>query len=212
MNHLFYLIGKSASGKDTIYEELLNMPQLKLRPLVTYTTRPIRAKEQDGVDYHFADTCRLEQLQRAGKVIELRVYQTVHGPWAYFTVDDGTLDADSPVPDMGAAEQKSRFDILAIGTLESYLKIRQYYGEARVIPLYVEVDDGIRLERALKRERKPGNHRYEEMCRRFLADQRDFSEKNLENAGISRRFSNDEERGTCVGEIASFIRRIQSEG
>ena len=39
-----------------------------------------------------------------------------------------------------------------------------------MVPLYVEVDDGLRLSRALERERKQTEPKYAEMCRRFLAD------------------------------------------
>ena len=98
------------------------------------------------------------------------------------------------------------------GTLQSYVRLRDYFGEKQVIPLYIQVDDGLRLERALKRERKPGNRRYEEMCRRFLADQADFSEENLRGAGIGRRFQNDEDRSICIAEIAAYIRSYQAEG
>ncbi len=196
MKHLFYLMGKSASGKDTLYEALLEDPALGLKPLIPWTTRPIRAKEADGVDYHFTDEAGLRELVRQGCVIEQRTYQTEHGPWTYFTVDN----------------QDSRTgDRLGIGTLESFRKIRDYYPPGYVVPLYIEVEDGLRLERALKRERKPGNHRYEEMCRRFLADQKDFSMENLQAAGIERRFRNDEDRLQCVSELTEYIRRIQTE-
>ena len=186
-------MGKSASGKDTIYESLLSDASLHLSPQIPWTTRPIRAKEKEGVEYHFTDAAGLKALEEAGRVIEQRTYQTKHGPWTYFTVDEG---------DMGG-------DLLGIGTLESYLRLRSYYGKERVIPVYVEVDDGIRLGRALKREGKPGNHKYEEMCRRFLADQRDFSEENLSRAGITRRFINNGDRADCIREITQFIHSIQ---
>ena len=52
------------------------------------------------------------------------------------------------------------------------------------------VEDGERLSRALNREREQENPRYEEMCRRFIADQSDFSEENILNAGIEKRFQN----------------------
>ena len=195
MKHLFYLIGKSASGKDAIYEHLLKDASLALKPLVPWTTRPIRAKEQDGVEYHFTDEAGLVELERQGRVIEKRTYLTEHGPWTYFTVDDtDCLTADR----------------IGIGTLESFRKMRDYYPPGYVVPIYVEVEDGIRLARALKRERKPGNHRYEEMCRRFLADQKDFSEENLKNAGIQIRFRNDKDREICFSEIASYIRAVQT--
>ena len=50
MGKIFYVMGKSASGKDTIYKELRErIPELKT--VVLYTTRPIRAGETNGVEY-----------------------------------------------------------------------------------------------------------------------------------------------------------------
>ena len=47
VHHLYYLMGKSASGKDTVYKRLLErFPALK--PLILHTTRPQRDKEQNG--------------------------------------------------------------------------------------------------------------------------------------------------------------------
>ena len=195
MKHLFYLIGKSASGKNAVYEALLEEPDLALQPLVPWTTRPIRAKELEGVEYHFTDEDGLRSLERQGRVIEKRTYLTEHGPWTYFTVDDGA---------------HAHSDRIGIGTLESFLKMRDFYPRGYVVPIYIEVEDGIRLERALKRERKPGNHRYEEMCRRFLADQKDFSEENLLAAGIERRFRNEADREEFFAEVAAYIRGIQT--
>lgn len=196
MKHLFYLMGKSASGKNSVYEYLLEDETLALEPLVPWTTRPIRAKEQEGVEYHFTDEDGLRALEEQGRVIEKRTYQTEHGPWTYFTVDD---------------EESLSRDRIGIGTLESFLKMRDYYPQGYVVPIYIEVEDGIRLARALKREKKPGNHRYEEMCRRFLADQKDFSEKNLHAAGIEKRFKNEVNREECFKEVAAYIRAIQTE-
>ena len=68
-------------------------------------------------------------------------------------------------------------DCLITGVLESYVSTRDYFGNDKVIPIYVEVEDGERLTRALNREKKPGNHKYAEMCRRFLSDNEDFSER-----------------------------------
>ncbi|MDO4522989.1 MAG: guanylate kinase [Eubacteriales bacterium] len=196
MGKLFYIMGKSSSGKDTIYKELSGKEELGLREVVMYTTRPIREKEVDGKEYYFVDDATAARLEAEGRVIEMRAYQTMHGIWKYFTVDDGHIDLEHA-------------DYLAIGTLESYRKIRRYYGEERVIPIYIEVDDGLRLERALKRERKPQNQKYEEMCRRFLADAQDYAEENLRGAGITRRFSNDDDRSICMAEVEEFIRSYQ---
>ena len=175
MSKIFYLMGKSASGKDTIYKKVKEqLPELKT--IVIYTTRPIREGEQNGREYHFVDDDKLKELQEAGKVIELREYNTVHGIWKYFTADDGQFDGDD--------------NYLAIGTLESYVQLRDYFGQERLVPIYVEVEDGLRLERALARERMQATPKYEEMCRRFLADAADFSVENLKEAGITRKFTN----------------------
>lgn len=197
MGNVFYIMGKSSSGKDTIYEELLTREELGLHPLVIYTTRPIRAKETDGVEYHFTDEEGLQRFLQAGKVIELREYHTMHGIWKYFTVDDEHIALD-------------RKDYLAIGVPDSYRKLSEYYGEEHIVPIYVQVEDGLRLERALKRERKQQQPKYEEMCRRFLADQQDFSEERLAAAGITKRFQNDMDREICMEEIAQYIQSIQS--
>ncbi len=191
--HLFYLMGKSASGKDHIYEQLLDHKDLNLKPIVPWTTRPMREGEQDGVEYHFTDEAGLEKLQQAGKVIELRTYETVHGPWNYFTVDDEHIDLEHQ-------------SYLAIGTLESYVKIRDYYGQEKVVPLFIEVEDGIRLERALKREHKQDPPKYAEMCRRFLADSEDFAADKLEAAGVHKLYHNEGELEDCINELVDAIR------
>ena len=183
-------MGKSASGKDTIYKKIKEqLPEL--RTIVIYTTRPIREGEQEGVEYHFVDEEKLQEFQRDGKVIELREYNTVHGIWKYFTVNDGQFDADE--------------NYIAIGTLESYKGMRNHLGEEKLVPIYIEVEDGLRLERALARERRQKEPKYEELCRRFLADAADFSKEKLEEAGITRKFFN-VDMDKCIGEIVLGIR------
>ena len=92
MGRIFYIMGKSSCGKDTIYRQLLGEGEFSFRTLVPYTTRPIRSGETDGKDYIFTDEKQLKRLSGQGRVIELRSYHTVHGIWNYFTVDDGQVD------------------------------------------------------------------------------------------------------------------------
>ena len=178
MSKIFYLMGKSASGKDTLFKKIKEtMPELK--EVCIYTTRPIREGEKNGREYFFTDEEGLREWQQKGKVIELRQYDTIHGIWNYFTVDDGQFDVEGE-------------DLLMIGTLESYQKMQSYFGKEKMVPLYIEVDDGERLDRALQRERRQDHPKYKEMCRRFLADAEDFSEEKLKEAGITYRFLNDD--------------------
>lgn len=186
MGKIFYLMGKSASGKDTIYKRLLEeCPEFDT--IILYVTRPMRVGERDGVEYHFTTEEKLEAFRASGKVIEQRTYQTVAGPWTYATVDDGQIDL-------------SQRDYLAIGTLESYCQIRAYFGAEAVVPLYITVDDGVRLERALLRERQQSFPNYAELCRRYLADEYDFSPEKLREAGILSEYRNDDLEA-CVAMI-----------
>ena len=192
MGRIFYLCGKSSSGKDTIFKELMKKDTLGLRTIVPYTTRPVRAGEQNGTEYFFTDEEGFRKLSSEGKIIEHREYHTIHGLWRYFTVDDGQIDLK-----LG--------DYIVIGTLEGYLKMRDYFGEGVLCPILIELDDGERLQRALDRERQQEKPRYEEMCRRFLADSQDFSEEKVKEAGIARRFYNEDLR-TCLEEIEQYIK------
>lgn len=178
MGKIFYLMGKSSSGKDTMFKKLIEDKALGLKTIVGYTTRPMREGERDGVEYFFVDEEKMLSLEVEGKVIERRSYNTVHGIWSYFTVDDGQVDLES--------DDK----YLLIGTLESYEKVRNYYGKEYLIPLYISVDDGLRLQRALDRERQQDNPKYAEMCRRFLADEADFSKENIDRCEITVSYEN----------------------
>ena len=195
MGKIFYIMGKSSSGKDSIYRQLEKDQELGLKRLVIYTTRPIRDGEENGREYFFADENKLKEFRRNGKLIESRTYQTVYGPWTYFTADDGQVSVGND-------------SYLGIGTLESFVRLREYYGNEVMWPIYIEVEDGERLERALAREKTQEVPKYEEMCRRFLADQKDFSEENILKAGIDKRFWN-HNLDECVKEIGKYIKSIQ---
>lgn len=191
MGKIVYLMGKSSTGKDTIFKRLLEDDRLNLRTIVPYTTRPVRDGETNGVEYFFTDEGGFQLLKAQGKVIEDRTYRTYYGLWRYFTVDDGQLAQDEK-------------NCIMIGTLEAYNKLKDYFGKDRLLPIMVELDDGVRLQRALNREISQENPKYEEMCRRFLADSEDFSEEKIREAGITRRFENDN-LDRCLGEIREYI-------
>ncbi|MGN0271965.1 MAG: guanylate kinase, partial [Lachnospiraceae bacterium] len=90
----------------------------------------------------------------------------------------------------------------------AYQKLKAYYGEEHLVPIYIEVDDGIRLQRALNREKLQEQPKYAEMCRRFLADEVDFSEEKLAEAGIEKRFVNktlDETKQELMDYIRSYV-------
>lgn len=192
MGRIFYIMGKSSSGKDTIYKKLLEEKEFDFKTLVPYTTRPMRSREKNGVDYFFTDEAGLERIRQEGRLIELRSYHTVLGIWNYFTVDDGQLDL-------------ANYNYLMVGTLQSWQAMRRYFGDESLVPVLIELDDGVRLQRALDREKAQDEPKYAEMCRRFLADEADFSESKIREAGIGRRFVNNV-LTDCLEEIRAYIR------
>ena len=186
MGKLFVFMGKSASGKDTLYREIMSR-HTGIKKVIPYTTRPIREGESEGEEYHFVTEERLFEMEKAGQVVECRRYETVRGPWYYFTAEDGQIDLSSG-------------DYCLISTLEGFEKIRDFYGEDKVIPLYIEVPDIERMRRALVRESLQKSPCVAEVCRRFLADEEDFSEEKLRRAGVEKTILN-MEREAAVGEI-----------
>ncbi len=192
MGKIFLLMGKSTSGKDTIYKVLIKDEELGLMKVVPYTTRPMRDGEVDGVQYFFKKEEEYQQLREAKKIIEERTYHTNYGEWRYFTADDGQIDL-------------GKGNYLVIGTLESYCSFRDYFGADKVAPVLIDVNAKTRLHRAINREDEQENPKYDEMCRRFLADEEDFSEEKIAAAGVERRFDNNEALETCISEIREFI-------
>ena len=181
-------MGKSASGKDSLYKKILSSG-IKLNRVVLYTTRPMRDGEKDGREYHFVDKNYLDK--NSDKIIEERVYKTVYGDWYYATIDDGSI--------------KDNENYLIIGTLESYNMLKKYFGEDYIFPIYLEVDNETRLKRARDRENMQQVPKIEEMNRRFAADEIDFSEENILKANIKKRYINNN-FSRCYKQILRDIR------
>lgn len=192
MGKIFCIMGKSGCGKDTIFKRLSMENTENLKEVVIYTTRPKRSNETEGVEYHFISKEELDNWKKQDKVIESRCYNTVHGDWYYSTIDDGQIELEKD-------------NYLIIITLEAFMNFKKYYGEENVIPIYIGIDDGVRLQRALDREREQQIPKYEELCRRFLADSKDFSEEKLKEAKITRVFEN-YNLEKVLYEIKGFIR------
>lgn len=193
MPEIAFIMGKSSSGKDKLFKALSEDEELNLQKVIPYTTRPMRVGEKQGIEYNFVTDGQADEMLAAGRVIEMRTYNTVHGVWKYFTADDGQIEL-------------GRDRYIIIGTLEAYEKFLKYFGKEHLLPIYIETEDAIRLQRAMKREAKQAEPDYAEMCRRFLADCEDFSEENINKCEISRRFYNNGELEDCLNEIKEAIK------
>lgn len=178
MGKIYCIMGMSSTGKDTLFHHVSEHFKTRLKPIVTYTTRPKRKAERDGQTYHFVKPEVLDAFIAQGKMVEQRIYQTVQGPWRYATVDDGSIDLHAE-------------NYLCIITLEAYKAYQVYFGSENLVPLYINVDETERIKRAKERERHQSSPDYAELERRMVADRADFSPENLASAGIDTPYQND---------------------
>lgn len=186
---IYYICGKSAVGKDSIFQELVK--RTNLQRIIPYTTRPMRPMEKEGEEYHFLSKDEFLKFLSEGKMMESRSYNTAFGIWYYGTAYEKCY-------------RDNRYGFLCIGTLESYNSIKTYLGQEYIQPIYIELEDSLRLNRARAREQDNSPMTMEELKRRFQADNKDFSEEKLRESGIEKRYQN-LDFSKCVEEILKDI-------
>lgn len=150
------ICGKSAASKDTtaarLVDEYIEMG-IPVNKVVSYTTRPPREGEVDGVDYHFVDLETFIDMQYDNKFIE----HTEFRGWRY-----------------GTAFNSLRGDCINICVLNpvGMTKLQKLCPWSLKCELfYLKVPFYVRLKRSIKRE-----HTFKwEFIRRAFADWEDFS-------------------------------------
>lgn len=144
------LFGKSGAGKDTIQQWIVNnIPNTK--GIVSYTTRPKRDYEVNGKDYYFIDDTEFAFKKQQGLMLETTCFRD----WYYGT----SIETISPhYINVGVFNIQGVCSLLADGRI-------------KVLPVQIEAPPRVRLERNFQREHYPD---YTEICRRFLADEKDF--------------------------------------
>jgi guanylate kinase len=129
------LSGPSGAGKSTVVRRLLAACQLPLRLSVSATTRPPRAGERDGVDYHFLAASDFQRRRDAGEFLE---WKEVFGRGDFY----GTLRAE--VVD---GLQAGAWMILEID-VEGAAVVREAYPDA--ITVFIHPGSLEELERRLR--------------------------------------------------------------
>lgn len=155
------LCGKSGCGKDFISKNLIK--EYDFKSIVSYTTRPMRENETNGVDYNFISNYEFIKGIEKNEFLEYRVYNTLYNGIAnkwYYGIKKQELNND---------------DYIVILDLNGTKSFIDYYGKDNCKVFYIEVNDKIRTERAKKR----GSFSSEEWNRRLKADNLDFSEDKL---------------------------------
>ncbi len=192
MGKIVLFIGASATGKDSIKRRLIKENKFAFKEMIMSTTRPIRTGEVEGREYYFKTIDEMLDLERKGKIIEKRMYNTVHGPWYYFTTAS-SIDLE-------------KYNYIGSNTLEGLDQFVKFYGDENIISLLITLDDGIRLQRALDREKREENPKYQELCRRFLADSIDFSKENIRKRHITSIINNDDDLDNTIEEVEKVLK------
>lgn len=150
------LFGEAGSGKDYLRKAILTSDDRynpKLHGIVSTTTRPPRTNEKNGEDYYFVSD---EEFGR--KVLNFSMLEaTSFNSWFYGTTIE---DLDPSLVNIGV------FSISAIEMLLSDERLIVY-------PVYIKTLDKTRIIRQLEREANPNIN---EICRRYMADVKDFSD------------------------------------
>lgn len=189
--YLIALMGKSGTGKDTVMKKLT---ELGCDRIITHTTRPPRPGEQEGREYHFHTEEDYQRLYLEGRILDDREYNAVNGIWRYWT-ESFTLDNKTTV---------------TVTTPDSIILLDIYmwnFENAKLIPVYLELPEDVRLGRLIAREKAKENPDFPEMARRLQADAEDFSEEHLAQTPNLWRIPNRDEK-----DLDKFIRDLRWHG
>ena len=88
---MIFLMGRMASGKDTILNQ---MKKYGYKKMITYTTRPMRPGEIQDSTYHFIDEAAFEVMRTRNEFLEYKSYDTVFGKWFYGSAVEDYKNAD----------------------------------------------------------------------------------------------------------------------
>lgn len=150
---MIILLGKTASGKDTIVNYLVN--NLGYKKLITYTTRPMRPCEVQNLQYHFISEADFKEKISHGFFLEYKIYHTEFGNWYYGSAKEDYKKADDKT--------------IIILTPERYLDLLWEMKDIKHDSIYIKVN----LLELQQRLSKRGDNE-KEAQRRLLQDNRDF--------------------------------------
>ncbi len=180
------ILGKTASGKSRIVDELAKQGYKKI---VTTTTRPARKGEVDGIDYNFITDDEFKELINTRYFAEWKKYDTVDGTWYY----------GSPLDEISRSDNKS----IVILTPDGYRDIKDELDEH--ISIYIYANNKTIRNRLSKRGDKK-----EEADRRILHDNKDF--KGAEELADRIFYNNDGKNiDDLVDEIFEYLKTREGE-
>lgn len=175
------IIGKSCSGKDSIVKKLISLHSFKR--IVTYSSRPKRKGEKDGIDYHFITKEDFKQKIDEGFFAEWKSYVTVEGVWYYGTA----------LEDLKNAEDNS----VIILTPDGFREVKDKLGD-RVSSIYIYANNP-----TIKKRLESRGDDKDEAKRRLEHDNEDF--KGIENEVDRIVYNND---GMDIDDVVNKVLEV----
>lgn len=173
------ILGKTASGKDTIVNKLVK--DYGYKKIITYTTRDMRKGEKQDVTYHFISEDEFRQKIDKGFFAEYKTYNTEFGEWYY----------GSALEDLNNADDKT----VIILTPQGYKDVKDKLSNKNITTFYIYADNETLKKRLVNRGDDP-----KEAARRIKHDNVDF--KHIEREVDSVIYNKE---GTNINDIVSDI-------
>lgn len=147
------IMGKTSCGKTYLMNKLIEkLPNLN--KVVTYTSRPPRENEQNGIDYWFASREEMLDMISNGDMLEWASYNTIYGEWLYGT--------------HYLSFSNDEKEYIVVLDYEGFKKVQRIFPN-RVIGFMIHLDDDIREFECMKRGTS-----IEEFIRRTKEDNEKF--------------------------------------
>lgn len=184
---LLIITGKMCSGKDTVVKRLINKG---FKKVVTYTTRPKRRGETNGIDYHYISKKDFEGKIQDGFFLEYRSYKVASGEIWYY----GSAKEDV----MKIRDDQKKVIILSPSGVDKMYELKRD-GSVNFRVIYLKCNDTTIRERAKHR----GDMK-QEVARRIETDGIDFSVMDIFAQKVVWN-DLDTEIGDVVKEILNYV-------
>lgn len=158
MDNIIILIGKSCSGKSVIEKEL---EKLGAKRGISYTTRPMRPCEKNGIDYFFISDEEFDVLLKNSKLYESTSYLVKGQIWRY---------------GLGEGSFSSGLNVCTVNPEGANLILKNKDIKGKAIIFHLEAKISTRVKRYINRDNGLPDERYRELVERIIQDEKDFED------------------------------------
>lgn len=180
MRKIFAVMGKASTGKDTLTKMLSETLELPIA--LSFTTRPMRVGEKQGVEYNFISDDDFWDLHGCDLLAEYTSYEVASGETWHYGLTKEELE-------------KAEY-VLVIVNPDGFRQLTEIYGD-KVCSILIDAPADVRIKRYLDRDTVT-EEKAEECCRRFLADNKDFKDISTNHCV------------TNVGDLESVYKKLES--